>query len=282
LPPAVVLAALPDLIALGDRKLLESTMGVVGSLDTHLVPDDLRPNYERVIRTLYGSEAARLGLASAVGESEDVRLLRPGLVGLVALTGKEGALTQAALPLADRWLGDRTGVDPEMVDTVLAMAAQHGDRALFDRMHAEAAKETDRERRNQILGAMSAFADPTVAVAGMDLALTGEFDLREAYNLVFGPLNRRETREVAWAWTKVHVDALAAALPVYARGYLPYAGSVFCDAGHRDQVEALFRPRVKDWLGGTRNLAQAEESISVCEEGVRKQAAGIRAFLAGY
>jgi alanyl aminopeptidase len=287
--PAVVLDALPDIVRLADPpggtrnpQLLGATLGVVEQLDATLVPDPLRPNYQRMIATFYGDPARAIGLVPTAGEGADMRLLRPDLIALVGGAGEDATLATAARPLADQWLRDRTGVEPDMVDTVLALAARRGDRALFDRMLAEAKAEKDAERREQILSAMGRFRDPAIATVALDLGISGAFDVREAFGLMLGPLTGRETREVAWRWTQAHIDPLVAAVPVLARGYIPWVAAGFCDAEHRAQAEAFFRPRVRAWPGGAHNLAMALESIDTCIATTGRMRPGVEAFLARY
>ena len=265
LDAAVVLDRLAPLVALDDPLVTGETVGVVGGLDAHLVPDNLRPQYVRMVQKLYGGAATRLGLSAIPGEPEEERLLRPKVVSLVGDTAKDVGIVAAAAPLADRWLTDRTGVDNDMVDTVLGLAARDGDRVLFDRLVAAARTETDRERRGHLLTALGQFRDPSLTVDALDLALSDSFNVRETFGLVYGTLTHRETQEVAWTWVEGHVDGIAKAVPTIARGYIPYLASGFCDSEHRARAEAFFRPRVGGSIGGARTLNQVLEGIeSVC------------------
>ncbi len=276
--PTVVLAQVPALVALGEPEVTGETVWIVRSLDAHLVPDDLRPNYERFVLATYGPIARKLGLTPSPADPAALRDLRADVVGMAGQAGDQDIIT-AARTATDRWLGDRTGIDPSMVSVLLATAARHGDEALFDRLHAEAKKETDRNRRQLLLGALGDFTDPDIARNALSLAISGEFDIREALGLLIGPLTHRQTRDVAWSWLKANIKPVTKAVPAIARGYIPMSAQGFCDAARSADVRAFFTPRVKGWVGGRHHLAETLETIDDCAALAAKEAPDVRAFL---
>src|SRR5205085_2705931 len=96
------------------------------------------------------------------GEDEETRLLRPELLRLVAGEGEDPALAADARRLAERWLADHRADEPDLVETVLSVAARRGDRALFDRFHAAARQATDPREREQLLNVLGSFQDPVL------------------------------------------------------------------------------------------------------------------------
>src|SRR5262249_30307801 len=141
-----VLALVPGLVQEGNRHVVNMTIGLVGGLSDRLVPDELRPNYRRLITKLYAERAKQLGWQPKDKEDDGTRLLRPALLGLVAREEKN-AFTAEARKLTEAWLSDRKGIDHDLIGTVLTTAAQDGDRALWDKLHAEAKKTQDRKER---------------------------------------------------------------------------------------------------------------------------------------
>jgi alanyl aminopeptidase len=123
--------------------------------------------------------------------------------------------------------------------------------------------------REHIIYALGSFRNPELAKRAMALLLTNTFDLREAFNpLLLRPLKYRETQALPFEFVKGHVDELLSKLPREVGGdfaaQLPETGRGFCDASHRDEVQAFFQERVKEYTGGPRNLAKTIESINVC------------------
>jgi alanyl aminopeptidase len=210
-----------------------------------------------------------LGWRPREGEDENTRLLRQSLVPNVALEADEKQLVSQASELARNWLSDHKAVPPELVGSVLRVAASHGDREFFDRLHEAAKNEKDQRTREIMIGALGAFGDPALAQAGLNLLLTNDFDSREAfYALLFGPMEYRATRTLPFEFVRGHIDELLAKLPREVGGdfaaALPETGKAFCDAQHRAEVESFFGERVKSFTGGPRNLANTLETIDEC------------------
>lgn len=279
LPPSRLLAAVPDMLALDHPQITGAMVGVVGALNRDLVPDDLRPAYQAFIRDRFGEAARRLGLAPPAGEDPELALLRPELLDLVGGVGEDPAILDQARPLAEAWLTSREGVAADLVPTALSLTVRHGDQALFDRIRDQAVAESDPERREILLNALGSFRDPALARQAIALASTDAFDVRESFGLFLGPLSQRETRDAAWDEMKARLDTVEARVPVFARAYLSYAGTGFCDAAHRADVEATLGPRAKRWAGGPRVLAQVLEGIALCAASAAEQAPAVRTFL---
>ena len=122
----------------------------------------------RFIDKIYGDKRARARLDA---EGRRGRGHAPFALGPRRARRRRGRGQDAAAPrrkkLALKWLADRKAVSPDVVGAVLGRRAHGGDRALFDRMHAEAKKAADRHDREQILGAMGEFRDPAIAKAAL-------------------------------------------------------------------------------------------------------------------
>ncbi|MBL0220149.1 MAG: M1 family metallopeptidase [Myxococcales bacterium] len=274
----VALALVADLAKDPSRHIVDASMGIVAGID-EMVGEQLRPNYERFIRKLYLARAKQLGWQSKPGEGPDAKELRPELLSLVAGDGKDPALVAEATKLAWKWLDDRKAVDPTVVGAVLGVAARYGDQALYDRLHAEAKKVTDRTERGRILSALGGFSDPKIVVQALALILTDEFDLREAGGLSRGAMQDPRTRMIAYAFVKEHFDEISAKLPPAYRTYMAYFAMPLCDDKYKPELEAFLKPRIEKLDGGPRTLAQAMEGLSLCAAGRKAQAPAVEAFL---
>jgi alanyl aminopeptidase len=273
-----VLARVPDLLRESDRHIVSGTVDIVLGMN-NLIPDELRPHYARYIRKIYGPRARALGWRPRKGEDDETRLLRPQLLGLVAGEGEDPVLIAEAGRLARRWLDDRRSLDGDLVGPILRIAARNGDRALFDRLHAEARKTTDLRQRNDLLWAMSAFRDAEILKAAFAIPLTDEFHPTEAMGLIWGPSGDPKTRPLAYEFVKTNFDALVAKLPRDEGAYLPYIAGGFCDEERRAEVEAFFKDRSTKFTGGPRVLAQVLEGIRLCTALKTAQQPSLEAFL---
>jgi alanyl aminopeptidase len=287
LSPRVALALVPEFSQDPDRHVVSAVAGIAGILKGNDVPDELRPKGAQFIREVFGKRAADLGWIGKPGESEDTRLLRQSLVPFVAGLGEQRELIDEAGYLARKWLTDRNAIPPDMASSVLHVAAEFGDRDLFDRLHEAALKEQNQEHREWLIGALGAFRDPEIAKAAMALGLTKEFDARESvFSLLFGPLAYPETRELPFQFVKQNIDKLLEVVPReigqdYA-AFFPFVGAAFCDASHRADVQAFFQDRIKSYTGGPRNLAQALEQLDLCIAERKSLGPELNAFLKQY
>jgi alanyl aminopeptidase len=267
------------------REIVESLTEIAG-LPYQVIPASLRPNYARFIRQMFGDRARELGWRPKAGESEDTRLLRRSLVTTVASDGEDPILIDEATRLAGRWLEDRRAIDPDLVGSVLQVAAKFGNRDLFEKFHTAAKQTQDLEDKQRLVNALGNFRDVALARAAMNIVLSDDFDTRLSANLLFGPAWDPETRDLPFRFVREHYDALRAKLPSTASSdeaaFLPYVASGYCDEDHRAEVEAFFKDRTAKTTGGPRILAQVIEQIHLCSARREAQQAGVVACLKNY
>ena len=257
-----------------DYRVVAQTVGIAATAFAS-APDELRPAIGRFYAKVYGERARQLGWTAKPGESDDLQSLRIQLVSLVAVAGKDEQLVKEAAALALRWLGDHSAVSPRIAGVVLGVGVRDGDQALFDRIHAAARKAQDRRERSQLINAMGSFQNPEIIRQRMSLVLTDEFDPRESFG-AFLFRSTETTRRMPFEFVKQNLDALLKKLPREVGGdfaaELPGVGGGFCTAPDRADLEAFFKPKVEQYTGGPRNLAQTLEGIDLCI--ARRQAAG--------
>jgi cytosol alanyl aminopeptidase len=267
-----------------DWRIVSQTVGIAAMLRPPLVSDELLPNAARFLRKVYGDRAHQLGWIAKPGDSEDTKSLRRQLVGMVAMVGEDEELRKDATALALRWMDDHNSVDPNIAGSVVAIAASHGDQALFDRMRAGLRSTAGQQQRGVLIAGLASFRDPAIVKQRIAIILTDEFDLREV--LGFGFATGPETRRVPFEFVKQNLDALLKKLPREIGGdyaaYLPSVGGGFCSPSERSELEDFFKPKVDQYSGGPRILAQTLERIDLCI--ARRKALGpsLEAFLKNY
>jgi cytosol alanyl aminopeptidase len=282
MPLGDAMALVPKFAHDPHRQVVTKTLTIVGDLDENLVPEALLPKYRRYISDLYKARAEQLGWKDRPGEEDDIRLLRPAIVGAVTNKAEDPAFIEQANKLALAWLDDHKAVDPDMLNVVLIGAAKHGDRALFDRMRAQAKKETTEDVRRTLLAALGSFRDPAILKIAMPIVLTDEFDNRESIRILFAARNYPGSRDLAYEFVKQNWDALIAKLPTDYGAFLPFVADQYCDNQHRADAEAFFTGRATKYAGGPRNLAQTLEVVSLCAANKDANEASVIEFLKNY
>jgi len=284
-PPGRVFDAIARFANAPERQIVEEARDAAGDF-RQIVSAPLLPNYRRFIRNVFGGRAAALGWSAQPGESTENRLLRATLVPFVAVTGDEPALQTEARRLADGWLMNRQGVDPDMLGAVLTTAAFSGDRKFFDSLLGALKTTTDRRTREWILDALGSFRDPALARAALALLLEPDLDARESFfALLTSPLADPETERLPLEFIKGTYDRLLARLPSgggwEAGADLPIVGESFCDEPSRQEFVGFFQERSQQFTGEPRTYAQALETIRLCEARKAAEGPGVTVFLAG-
>lgn len=263
------------------RHVVSSVSGIAdGISDT--VPDEMRPNYARFIRKMFGDRAHRLGWTPSKDDDDDTRLLRSSLLGLVTDEGQDAALAADGRKLALAWLDDHGAVDPNLVGVALGAAARFGDSKLFDRLLEEAKKAKDRRDRQRLLSALASFRDADLVRRAMSIVLTDDFDVRESVGLLYGGLSEPHSRRMVYDFVKQNIDAILARMPEQSGRGLIRAASAQCDSSLKTDIEVVFKDRMAKLPGGPRIYQQALEQIDLCESQRQAQRPGVVSFLKRY
>jgi alanyl aminopeptidase len=270
-----------------ERLVLQRALGVALSIHQDLVPERLAANYRRFLLQNFQARARELGWSPRAGESDDARLLRPSLVSAVALYGGDRDLAAEAQTLAEKWLQDHTAVPAETLGAVLNTAAAFGDVALFNQYLAAFQKTQDRQEKQRLIGAMSSFHNPAAINAGFQAVLSKAVPLVDGFALLLSAgQSYPDTRKMPFQFIKDHFDEIMKDHPsVFGNdvgAFLPYSGGSFCDAESRRELQSFFGPKVDQYSGAPRNLAQTLEGIDLCIARKTAQQDSVSAFLQKY
>jgi cytosol alanyl aminopeptidase len=285
LPAATALALVEVFHDDPERYVVQRAFDMALAPAQHLVPENLELNYQRFIQKNFAARAHALGWQPKADEPDNIRLLRPSLLRMVATFGGDQELATQARVLTDGWFQDHSSLDPNLVFDVLNTAAYYGDKTLFDRFLAELKKTKDRQDRRRIIEALSSFRDPAAIAAGKEALLSGEIPFLEAVRLLFAGTRFPASRKVPFEFLKAHYDEILAKRTggVFDYGsFFPHVGDSFCDAESEGELKSFFEPRVDKLLGARHTLSEVLEGIDTCIAAKAAQEAGVTAFLAKY
>jgi cytosol alanyl aminopeptidase len=286
LSDGAMLSLLPKFGNDPSRYVVERAIAMARTPETHLVPDSLRANYQRFIRKTFQERARELGWSPKPGEDDDARLLRPTLLHFVATSGADEQLAKEARELTEKWFTDHNSIPADEVREVLETAAFYGDRALFERFLTQFRSVNDRQERRQVLSALTSFRNPDAIKAGMAAVLNGDVSFIDAQPLLYAGQHDEETRMLAFDFMKQNIDALAAKRATGggsdSGARFASVGASFCDAQSERELKQFFEPKVKQFVGAPRMLAQTLESIQSCIANKAAQQPSVESFLKGY
>jgi aminopeptidase N len=198
-----------------------------------------------------GSTRARsIGWSVRPGDSLDVRETRRVVVPAVTESAEDQALRSEATRLAKGWLQDRKGLDEDVLEPVLHVAATRGDAALFDLMEREALAAKARNDRTRIIEALAWFEDPELAARARTLIDDRRFEIRDTARMLTHQIERSETRDQAWAFLRDHAAAMVPRMrDDEAQRLLSSIGSA-CDRRIADEARTALSPIMQKLDGG--------------------------------
>ena len=138
-----------------------------------------------------------------------------------------------------------------------------------------------------LISTLGAFEDPQLVKRSLAMAFDGTFDMRLSMRMIFAMLGRPTTAVLGYQYVRTHYDEVKAKLPRavsmdYA-SFLPrLASACGCSNAAENEAKAFFEPRMKDVIGGPRNLANALEQIHLCAAAKPKAEEQISKFLSAY
>jgi len=270
LPAADILSLLPALARARERAVVEMPMALLSSLADGVADDATRPRLHAMTRRLYAPLWARLGWqpAPAARSDPDAVALRGEIARTLALDAEDPALRTAAASRGRAavaggvWHAD--AVPPELRDVALAVAAEVGDRAFFERLLAVHGATQDPALRRGILAALGRVRDPALSRRALDLSLGDALPVAEAPVAFAAQMRRRESRDAAWAWLRDRWDELFARVgPTWIFAWTAELGA-FCDEDRAAEVAAFLGPRLAAAPAGPEAVEETTLAIRRC------------------
>jgi alanyl aminopeptidase len=279
LPLALALSLVPKMLSGGDRFLIGDALGVPLGLDW-FVADDQRSKYETWLRTEFGPGAAQVGALPKDSDDLDAETIRVRLYSAAAWSGRDPDLAKQAIELSEHWRDLPLAMRPHILGVAVDASPE-----VFARVLADVRKETDREKRAEMLNAIAATHDPKHHEAALPLVLDPALDVRDFDGLLWGWPNEA-SRAVAEKFLRENEKALLARLPQdEVTGSVAGLAGVFtsaCDAKRRDEIADYVTKHYAGVAGGDRIVKQAIEGMDQCIASRAMIEPEIRAFLGGW
>jgi alanyl aminopeptidase len=247
----------------------------------------VEPKYATFVEDSFGEKARRLGWLPKSGDSDEDQLLRPQLVGFVVRWGKDPQLLAEARRLAEAWLTDHKSVPPDIAGSVVSCAARYGDAQFYDKLLAAAKAEKDPSFQRMLVSRLGDFLNPQLVSRSLKLAFDGTFDARLSVGILFATLRQPSTASITYQYVKQHFEEIRARLPQSVdsdmAALLPFVASASqCSDQGESDARAFFEPRMKNVVGGPRNLDNALEDIHLCAAAKANAQKEIASFLSQY
>ncbi|GAC1414445.1 MAG: M1 family metallopeptidase [Acidobacteriaceae bacterium] len=239
--------------------VIDSALGKVQAVGKLIATDEDCARLNGVVRREFGPvyAAMKSGGRPADWKKGD---LRSTLYEALGEAGDPGVLGEAQTITAGLLHGKRPA-DAVVADASVALAARHGDAAMYDKMVAVAEGATDPGVKTDALHLLTRFEEPLLVIRTLEYAVSDKVRSQDSWGLIALLLEQRETQDLTWQYLEQHWPAVSGKLTVNAGSRIVEAAGSFCSAAKRDEVKQFFttHPVVSD-----RALQRSLESITGC------------------
>jgi aminopeptidase N len=275
-----------DFLALAEAMKNDRTRQVISQfiqrfqyINRNLLTEQTRPEFQKWLQGYLNPIMSELGYQAKPNESPEQTLLRAGIFGALGNLAEDPQVIAKARELVQVYIKDPASVDPTLADDVIAVAAAHGDEALYNQFMAELKTAKDPEQYYRYFYALASFRQPALLQRTLDYALTPEVRNQDL-GIVSAVVGNPYGQQVGWEFITTHHDQLSAKLGASIGSAVPFVSvsSNFCDPALREQAKAYFEQHKKP---GTpdRGFRSAMESINYCVEMKQRESTNLAQWL---
>ncbi|HEY8516552.1 MAG TPA: M1 family metallopeptidase [Candidatus Binatia bacterium] len=263
-----------------DYEVLDSLAAPLSFIEDQVVEGagaDTRKPFIDWIAEVFRPAWQELGWDAAPTDDDERKLRRGSLLRLVGLLGEDPEVASEAVPRFLRYLQDRSSVEPNLVDPLIAIVARDGDEERFERMRRAVAEARTPQESRRFQLALGDFRDPELARRAAELTLTPEIPTQDVGFLLIRLLGNRAAREITWRFIKENWAVLVKRLPPMMVSRVIEATASLQTREHRKEVAMFFRAHPVETA--TRALKLALERFDINEELRRRAGRDLRAWL---
>ncbi|HWB32456.1 MAG TPA: M1 family metallopeptidase [Acidobacteriaceae bacterium] len=259
-----------------DPTVMESVLGRIGAVSTRIAADEDRAPLEAIVRREFGPVYAAMG-GPRRHESDDHAELREALFEALGDAHDTEVLGEAQR-LTDQVFSGEKPSDPNIVDAAVALTAEKGDAAMYDRLLHVVRETKDPDFRATALRALTWFEAPQLVDRTLQYAVSDEMRNQDGWSLIALLLSRRETQEQAWTFVKHHWDEIERRSTESSGARIIEAAGSFCSVEKHDDVAGFFAAHPVD--SAQRTLAKSLDRINECMQLRRSQGPDLQRWLA--
>lgn len=277
-PAEVYLTVNQELSKEEHRLIVGSVIGNLGFIDRRMIGDKQRKKFGRYVQKMVLPHLRRIGLKPKAGESAEIALLRPTLLGTLANMGGDKKLRRVLKDDAKRFMKDPSSVAPDRARLAISVAAKDGDAALWEKMKTGVLEAKTPIVRSIYLRGLGGFKNPELAKKSYELLLDGTLRGQDYWSVIGGSFGDDERHAVLWEWVTTNYDRIIDNLGDKRAHSIPWAATGFCSEEGVAKTKEFFANPERTPPGTERNLAQAIESIERCSRMKTTMAPGVEKF----
>lgn len=242
--------------------VLEDVIGRLDYIQEYLVSDTNRGAYRAWMRQYLTPLINQIGWEPKPGESDELKTLRPRLLGALGAEARDPQALAEARTIADQALADPSSVDHDLVGGALEVAAINADPDFYDKVMAAMKNAKSPENYYHYFFTLSQFTDPKLIQRTLDFSISPDVRSQDALQLVTGVLDNPDGQKLAWDFIRQHWSELEKVGGPFASAQIVGATSSFCDPALRDQMTEFFTAHKV--AAAERTYKQSIERINSC------------------
>ena len=259
----------------------------LGFIHEYLTTDATRGRFETFVRTMLRPLFGELGFSPSTspsafspGDNDDRRALGAVVMGALGTIANDGEIVRQSRASLDQALaGNGSALDPTLRESVVQIAAEHGDERLYEALNAAAARSTSPDERDVYFQASAKFRDPRIIDLALQRTLSSDVRTQDTARYLAAFFDNPVARPRAWSFVKSNWMALEPKLRVLNAGArIANALDGFCDISARDDIRTFFDTHRLPGVSGALHLAI--ERINNCIDLREKQTEPVSDWLA--
>ncbi|HVQ63755.1 MAG TPA: ERAP1-like C-terminal domain-containing protein, partial [Terriglobia bacterium] len=258
------------------RAVVEAMLEPFTHIHDLVVSPADKPAFEAWTRQLLRPLAQEFGSTAKPGDSDEIRQLRAVVLRTLGHAGNDPEVVTQARLLTEAYMKDPDSVDPTALPDAMALAASHGDTALYEKFRGRMKNARTPDAFYTYLRNLGNFPDPDLAVRTAQLFLSPEVKGQDVY-LIFGVLSNPYTQKAGWEFVKSHFTELRDKLGAELGGGFASIANVFCDEMLRDDSQKFLADQKIP--GSQRELGNARERVNGCIDLRNLQQSNLGEFL---
>src|SRR4029077_15906284 len=244
------------------RSVVESYLPTLDYINSYLLSGSEAEGFRAWVRSNFQPMMTKIGWTPAPGESADTHTLRGDLIHILGFIGEDPETIRQAAAVAGKYMKNPNSVDASMAKDALAVAARHGNEALFEQYVAAMRQVRSPEQYYNLGGALAEFRDPKIVERVLEFGVSDEVRNQDAPHLIAAVVGNADNQKIAWEWVKAHWPAVEKKSTMSSGPEIVSATRKFCSAEMRDDVQNFFSEHKV--ASAERILRQAFEDSNTC------------------
>ena len=214
----------------------------LNALDNVLSDEEFHAAYQAFGRSIFRPIGEHTGWDPKPGEGHREVLLRSTALNQLGRFGDADALAEAGIRF-DQYREDPTSVPADLRSTTFSMAAQQGDRDLYNAMWELEKGATLQEEKMRLLGALCNFGDQSLLQETLDRSLDDDHvRSQDTIRVMVSVASNRQGRELSWEFLKDNWEEFDRRYGEGGFAIMRLVGisSLFTTAEKRQEVEEFF------------------------------------------